>query len=251
MSKCEIVGILNITPDSFSDGGNFVDIDLAINHANQMLNQGSSFVDVGAESTNPWSNPLDSNEEWTRLEPVLSELLKFAKGRVSVDTYHPDTAERAIKIGVDIINDVTMLREPDMRELVLVNPKVRFIISHLSPKSATINDAHRVPQTTTLEEVHQELMTLYNQLISKGADSRQLILDPGIGFGKTMELNWQLLEFARYVPNIPVMIGHSKKRFLGEKRMEMEPNIEAAKIAINSGARYLRVHDTSIYQALC
>lgn len=137
-----------------------------------------------------------------------------------------------------------------MRTLAIENPGVRFIVSHLSSKSATISDAHKAPQTTTLEEVRQELMTVYNKLISEGACSQQLILDPGIGFGKTMDLNWKLLEFARCVPNIPVMIGHSKKRFLGENRMEAAPNIKAAKIAINSGARYLRVHDVIIYQAL-
>lgn len=250
MSKCEIVGILNITPDSFSDGGNFVDVGAAINHAKLMLNQGASFIDVGAESTNPWSEELGSSEEWSRLKPVLIEIMPFAKDKISVDTYHPETARRAIEVGVNIINDVTMMRDERMRTLAIENPNVRFILSHLSPQSASISDAHKNPQTTTIEEVQSELMSVYEQLIKGGANPKQLILDPGIGFGKTMELNWELLEFARLVPGIPVMIGHSKKRFLGENRMEAAPNIKAAKIAINSGARYLRVHDVIIYQAL-
>ena len=244
MSKCELVGILNVTPDSFSDGGMFYDPDHAVKHAAEMFNQGASIIDVGAESTNPWSSPLEPDEEWARFAPVLRVLVKNYPGQISVDTYHAETAKKALEAGITIINDVTMFRNPAMVKLAGKHKPV-CIVSHLSPKSKTISDAHKNPPTTTIEEVKSELLAKRDELLITGVPAENIILDPGIGFGKTMELNKQLLTFAKEVPGIDVMIGYSRKRFLGKHRMGLEPNLEAGKIAITSGARYLRVHDVA------
>ncbi|MCA9332750.1 dihydropteroate synthase, partial [Candidatus Saccharibacteria bacterium] len=144
---------------------------------------------------------------------------------------------------------VTMFRDPKMIEVVAKHKPI-CIVSHLSPKSSTIADAHKNPQATTIKEVKEELLAKREELITAGVPVKNIILDPGIGFGKTMELNEELLQFAKQVPDIGVMIGYSRKRFLGEHRMELEPNLEAGKIAMNSGARYLRVHDVAGHKKL-
>lgn len=239
---CELVGILNVTPDSFSDVGLFFDSKKAIRQAKKLFADGAALIDVGAESTNPWSQPLTWQEEWARLEPVLKELASSYSGKISLDTYHSETAEKALELDDFIINDVTMFRDQKMIKVVSTR-KARCIVSHLSPKSKNIADAHKIPQTTAVDEVRTELLAKRDELILAGIPAENIILDPGIGFGKTMELNKKLLRFAEEVPDIAVMIGYSRKRFLGENRMELAPNLEAGKVAINSGARYLRVHD--------
>lgn len=247
----ELVGILNVTPDSFSDGGKYFDPKNAIAQARQLFADGAALIDVGAESTNPWSKPLSPTEEWQRLEHVLTVLVKEFPGKISVDTYHSQTARKALELEVSIINDVTMFRDPAMVNLAAkYGGKARYIVSHLSPKAKTIADAHKNMPTTTVQEVEDELLAKYKELVGRGVPAQNIILDPGIGFGKTPQLNPQLLEFARYVPGHSVMIGYSRKRFLGEHRMDIEPNLEAAKTAIAAGAKYLRVHDVASHKKL-
>ncbi|HUD10460.1 MAG TPA: dihydropteroate synthase [Candidatus Saccharimonadales bacterium] len=251
----ELVGILNITPDSFSDGGDYVNSSKAIARAMEMIEQGASFIDIGAESTNPRSSPLQPDEEWQRLQAVLPVLVQELPGKISVDTYHAETARKALENGITIINDVTMFRDPAMIDLaVQYKDKVRYIISHLSPAVHSIAEAHRTMPTKSVEEVNRELLAKRQELVNHGVSEQNIIIDPGIGFGKSdaknWELNWELLSFAKEVPGIDVMIGYSRKRFLGEHRMEVKPNLEAAKIAIASGAKYLRVHDVAAHATL-
>jgi len=251
----ELVGILNITPDSFSDGGDYTDPLAALARAKEMFEQGANFVDIGAESTNPRSNPLAPDEEWCRLEAVLPSLLTTFPGKISVDTYHPETARKALEMGVTIINDVTMFRETEMIDLAAeYGKRARYIISHLSPAAHSISEAHKQMPTKTVQQVKDELLAKRQELLNRGVPGGNIILDPGIGFGKTdtdnWRLNWELLKFAEEVAGIEVMIGYSRKRFLGDQRMEVEPNLEAAKTAIASGTRYLRVHDVASHRDL-
>lgn len=225
-----------------------MDSSMAITQARQLFADGAVLVDVGAESTNPWSSPLGTSEEWQRLEPVLKSLVKEFRGKFSVDTYHPQTARRALEMGVNIINDVTMFRNPDMIALAArYGAKARYIVSHLSPTAMSIADAHKRMPTKSVQEVKQELMAKYAELIKSGVPAANIILDPGIGFGKVAELNPKLLKFAQEVPGIEVMIGYSRKRFLGKDRMKIGPNLEAAKVAIAAGATYLRIHDVAAH----
>ncbi len=247
MSTVKLVGILNVTPDSFSDGGEFFDPASAILQAQQLFADGASIVDVGAESTRPNANVLTADEEWQRLEPVLKVLLPMYPGKISLDSYHPENIKRAFKIGPVIVNDVTGMNNPAMIAAV-VKLKPTVIISHLP--GMDIQLAHQQVPVSSVQQVKKELLSRAKLLESKGLNPDQIILDPGIGFGKTMELNSQLLSFAKEVPGYKVMIGYSRKRFLGEDRMDLEPNLEAGRKALNSGAEYIRVHDVAGHRRL-
>ena len=244
----QLVGVLNVTPDSFSDGNLFLRPAAAVSQAEQMFADGAALVDIGAESTRPGAMPITPEEEWQRLEPVLSALLKHYPGKLSVDTYHPETAERALSLGDVIINDVTGMKNPAMIDVV-VRHQARCIISQLP--TADTQSAHAAAQLLNDQEViKRDLLAAAQLLESRGLKHKQIILDPGIGFGKTPELNRKLLKFASEVPDYKVMIGYSRKRFLGDQRMELEPNLAAGRIAIKAGTAYLRVHDVAGHRQL-
>jgi len=249
--QVKLVGILNVTPDSFSDGGKYLDPANAIAHGRQLFADGAALVDIGGESTSPYSSPLFADREWERLKPVLTVLVKEFPGRISIDTYHPQTARKALKMGVTFINDVTMFRDPEMVNLAAeYGSKARYIVTHLSLDAASIADAHKRMPTKSVEDVKGELLFKRQVLIYRGVPAENIILDPGIGFGNVQELNPVLLSFAKEVPGIEVMIGYSRKRFLGNQRMEIEPNLQAGKVAAAAGATYLRVHDVAAHMAL-
>lgn len=239
----QLVGILNITPDSFSDGGDFVDPVAAIARAEELFAEGASLIDVGAESTRPKAVALTPDQEWQRLEPVLKVLIPKYPGKISLDSYHPETIERVFAIGPVIVNDVTSFNNPKMVALVAKLQPPKLIVSHLPDMS--IKEAHQLAPVSTAEEVRRSLLTRAKLLEERGISKARVILDPGIGFGKTMELNEQLLDFAELVPDYEVMIGYSRKRFLGENRMNLAPNLAAGERATAHGATYLRVHDVA------
>lgn len=239
----KLVGILNVTPDSFSDGGLFLDPKAALQQADRLFTDGASFVDVGAESTRPNATPLAPQEEWQRLEPVLRPLLAKYPGKISLDSHHPEIFDAAFQIGPVIMNDVTGLNDPAMVRSVIKHQPPRVIISYLP--NVSIQEAHRQQSVDSVQEIKDGLLAKAHLLESKGIPRSHIILDPGIGFGKTMELNWKLLTFAGTIPDYEVMIGYSRKRFLGEHRMALEPNLQAGETAIQHGAAYLRVHDVA------
>lgn len=238
----KLVGILNVTPDSFSDGGIYNQPDNAILRAKQLFKDGASVVDIGAESTRPSAKPLSDSAEWSRLTPILQVLLARYPGKISLDSYHPMTIKKALSLGPVIVNDVSGLNNPEMVEVVCAL-KPNIVISHLPDMD--IQEAHRQKPVTSVSQVRNDLLQKASLLERRGVPHESIILDPGIGFGKTMELNWELLQFAEQVPDYDVMVGYSRKRFLGELRMELTTNIEAGKIAIAHGAKYLRVHDVA------
>jgi dihydropteroate synthase len=243
----KLVGILNVTPDSFSDGGQFLKVEQAITHAEKLLEDGASIIDVGSESTRPHAIVLTDDEEWKRLEPVLRVLLQEYPGMISLDSYHPETIRRASQIGPVIVNDVTGFTNPKM-VAIAVALRSPIIVSHLP--NMTIQEAHELVPVSTIEQVRVDLLEKAVMLEGQGFPSKNIILDPGIGFGKTSELNKQLLKFGDEIPDYPVMIGYSRKRFLGDARMETGPNLAAAKIAITHGVSYLRVHDVAAHVQL-
>jgi dihydropteroate synthase len=236
----KLVGILNITPDSFSDGGDFFDAEKAIARAEQLFLDGADIVDVGAESTRPNAIALTAEQEWTRLEPVLKVIILMYPSKISLDSYHPETVRKALAIGPVIVNDVTGMNNPAMVDVV-ADFKPIVIVCHLPGQD--IQAAHNDELISDINIVIKDLLQKAKMLESMGLQREQIILDPGIGFGKTTELNFGLLKFAELVPEYKVMIGYSRKRFLGEKRMEIAPNLEAGQIAVTAGAAYIRVHD--------
>lgn len=243
----KLVGILNITPDSFSDGGDYVNPTAAIARAEALFQSGAALVDVGAESTRPGATALAWQEEWRRLEPVLTVLIPKYPGKISLDSYHPETIRTAFAIGPIIVNDVSGLNSPAMLAVV-AELKPTVIVSHLP--EADIQKAHQTTPITDVQQVKHDLLVKDELLRSYGLQNNQIILDPGIGFGKTPEVNRQLLRFAELVPKKLVMIGYSRKRFLDKHRLELAPNLAAGQQAVASGAAYLRVHDVTGHQQL-
>ncbi len=238
---CEIFGIVNVTPDSFSDGGKFFTPQKAIDHAYLLFRDGAHFIDIGGESTRPNAKTVTTEEEWGRVEPILVEFLKKPelRSQISLDTRNPEVAQRFFQLGGEILNDVSGVSHPKMQELVVQYAK-KVIVGHWPGES--VFEVHEQKIDSVLK-VRDDLLLRQEELIKAGISSEKIILDPNIGFGKTMKCNWELLKFAELVPEYEVMIGYSRKRFLGEHRFETAPNREAAKIAIDAGARYLRVHD--------
>lgn len=245
----QLVGILNITPDSFSDGGLYLEPAKAVERAEQLFAEGAALVDIGAESTRPGAVPLSPEQEWARLEPVLGLLARRFEGRLSLDTQHAATVRRALAAGDFIINDVTGFNSPEMiKAVTAARPTPRVIICHLA--GTDVQAAHAGQPVSTIETVRRDLLGKARQLEDAGVPRDKIILDPGIGFGKTAQLNRQLLEFAALVPKYPVMIGYSRKRFLGDERMYITPNLRAGQVAIAAGAAYLRVHDVAAHMQL-
>lgn len=256
MAAVILVGILNVTPDSFSDGGKFINPTDALEQADRLIKQGASIIDVGAEATNPFVEPIAAREEIQRLETILPDLVEKFPGRISVDTHHPETAEYALGLGRVIINDVTTFRNPALVEVV-VRYQARVIASHMPLAAQTIKQAHADEsiRVDSIYTVRDELLQQINLLVSAGLVAKNIIADPGIGFGKTMRTNYNLLKFAELLPDVPVLIGHSRKRFIAEymgaaDKADLATNQRAARIAVRAGARYLRVHDPENYLSL-
>ncbi len=218
-----------------------------------MIIEGAAYIDVGAEATNPRAAPLENAEaEWERLRPVLGELFMRYPGKISVDSYRPETIRRvAERFGPNFIaNDVTGMNSPIMRKTV-AEFGLRCIVSHMPARfGADFVRAHHEADVDDPQAVALGLLTRRSQLVQLGLPAGKIILDPGIGFGKRPDCNRRLLSFARLVPEHEVMIGYSRKRFLGDARMTIGPNLEAARVAIASGARYLRVHDVAEHYQL-
>ena len=243
----KLVGILNVTPDSFSDGGLYTNPQKAIERAVQLFKDGADIIDIGSESTRPNAPAISFREEWSRLEHILPKLLETYPGMISLDTYHPETVLRALDLGEVIINDVTGMQNPKMVEIVA---KYKPICIVCELPATDVQKAHSGELLNDIEKVKRDLLLKRSELITRGLNKKDIILDPGIGFGKTPELNRKLLRFAEEIPDSPVMIGYSKKRFLGEHRMKLETNLKAGKIAIKSGAAFLRVHDVEGHRQL-
>ena len=242
----EIVGILNVTPDSFSDGGQFTKTGLAIKRVEEMFREGAHLIDVGAESTRPKATEVAIEEEWERLAPVLEKLKQHYPAHLfSIDTRRGEIATRAVNMWSEelTINDISGLSDSRMVEVVTARG-LRIILGHLPARSqGNVAYAHQIQKMTNIWEVRDQLITSYLQAIGRGVKAENIILDPGIGFGKSANLNHRLIGFAALVPTIPVMVGYSRKRFLGTSRLDLNVNVEAGLCAVRTGVSFLRVHD--------
>jgi dihydropteroate synthase len=242
-----LVGVLNVTPDSFSDGGWFVESDTAIAHGVGMVESGASLVDVGGESTRPGALPVPDEEELQRLLPTVAGLVA-AGIPVSVDTYKPEVARRALAEGAVVINDVTGFRNDEMVE-VAASSDCGLVVMHMQGTPA---DMHIDPvYTDVVAEVEIELLASVQRLESAGVSPDRIVLDPGIGFGKRASHSLQLLaNLGRLAGHgFPIMVGTSRKGFLGDlvgsdsrDRRDLATAVTTA-IAFSRGARLFRVHD--------
>ena len=253
-----LMGIVNVTPDSFSDGGRFFDVDAAVEHALRLAGEGAAILDIGGESTRPGSEPVDVAEEIRRVVPVVEAVCRQTDVPVSVDTSKAAVAQRAIDAGAEIINDVTAFEgDPAMLPLAVATGCGACIMhSQGKPRTMQNNPVY----ADVLAEVLDYLRTRRDALLAVGVEQERIAIDPGIGFGKTVEHNLQLLAHARqfHALGCPVLIGHSRKRFLGEvlSRLGLSPAsscptdrlADTLGVAISlarQGVQVLRVHDVA------
>lgn len=250
-SDTKIVGILNITPDSFSDGGQNFSYESSLNNCEKMIDDGASVIDIGAESTRPNATLLSHEEEWERLYPILDDAIKCAHLRhvqVSVDTRHPENAEKAIDAGADWINDVSGLKNPRMLSL-LKDSDAKIVLMHNMGVPADKN----ITLPEHCEAVHEVAIwakiALYN-LDSVGIDASRVIVDPGIGFGKTQNQSFDIIKEIASLDDLgcEILVGHSRKSFFdmftdknfADRDVE---TIAASLFLAQNNVEFLRVHN--------
>jgi dihydropteroate synthase len=253
LSRCRVMGVLNVTPDSFSDGGAFSDADSAVKHGLSMLAAGADLVDVGGESTRPGATRVDPDEERRRVLPVVRALVQ-AGALVSIDTMRASTAEAAIEAGARIVNDVSGgLADPDLPRVVAA-AQVPYVVMHWRGHSANMRELATYVDVVT--DVCDELTRRLDAVLAAGVHPDAVVLDPGLGFAKNAEHNWALLANLDTLIALgrPVLVGASRKSFLGsllgatpeEPRPVMERDDATAAvsaIAAYHGAWGVRVHD--------
>jgi dihydropteroate synthase len=244
-----LMGIVNVTPDSFSDGGKFLETDAAVKHGLQLAADGADILDIGGESTRPGAEPVDAEEELRRVMPVIESLCKQTDVPVSIDTSKAVVARSALDAGAEIINDVTSLTgDPAMLPLA-VEMGCGVCAMHMQGTPSTMQD--NPVYTDVVAEVIEFLRGRRDALLTAGIAQDRIALDPGIGFGKTTEHNLQLLGNIRRLHELtcPVLIGHSRKRFLSDRGAS--GTIEVAMTLARQRVQILRVHDVAaIRQAL-
>jgi len=246
LERSKIVGILNVTPDSFSDGGKFFDREAAVLRAKEMVTEGADMIDVGGESSRPGSEPVSEEEELRRVIPVIERLVKEIQIPISIDTYKPGVAKRALQAGAKIINDITGLTNPEMRKVV-GEAKAPVILMHMQGKPKTMQE------NPVYSDVVSDIKEFFKTQIDLAKESgiTEIILDPGIGFGKTLEHNLTILKHLSEFTDLgfPILVGPSRKAFIGTLTgnlpalERLEGTLSALVIARMNGASYVRVHD--------
>jgi dihydropteroate synthase len=247
-SRTHILGILNVTPDSFSDGGRFYKFDDAIRQGMKMAEEGADIIDVGGESTRPGSNPVSLEEELSRVIPVIESLSKSLNIPVSIDTYKAKVAQAALNAGAQMINDISALRfDPELKK-VAASYDVPVALMHIQGTPRTMQE------NPYYEDVIREITAYLKESIqiakNAGIDQEKVIIDPGIGFGKRLEDNLNILKnLKRFsILNCPILIGCSRKSFIGnilnlplEERLE--GSLAALAVSVMNGVHMVRVHD--------
>ena len=247
--KTYIMGILNVTPDSFSDGGQYFDKSAAVKRAIQMVEDGADIIDIGGESTRPGSQPLAIEEELRRTLPVIEALTKEINAPISIDTYKSEVAKRALDAGAAMVNDISGLRfDPEMPKVVSAY-KVPVVIMHIkgTPKDMQKNPVYEA----LIPEIMDYLRESIRSAKESGIAEDMIIIDPGIGFGKTFEHNLEIIHnlYNFTLLEKPVLVGLSRKAFIGKilgdvpAGKRLEGTAAAIAISIINGANIIRVHD--------
>ena len=247
-----IMGIVNLTPDSFSDGGRHDSTLAGLRHAEQLLRDGADMLDVGGESTRPGSPVVPADEEWRRMEGFLREAQRW-NVPLSVDTYKAETMRKALDLGVDIVNDIWALQQPGAQDAVVAHPRCGVCLMHM----------HRDPQTMQKAPMQGDVLPAVGAFLTEragalrhaGVDPARIVLDYGIGFGKTVAQNFSLLARQQELLALgyPLLAGWSRKSSLGavlvrdgvvpEPAQRQAASVAAALLAVERGARVVRVHD--------
>lgn len=242
------MGVVNITPDSFSDPGECLDKDRAVEKGLSMEKQGADILDIGGESSRPGSDPVSEEEELKRIIPVIAELRKRTKILISVDTTKAKVAEEALAAGADIVNDISAFRFDDRMPLLVSDSGAPVILMHMKgvPKTMQSNPYY--------EDLYQEIRCFLEERIATatayGIQREKIIIDPGIGFGKSMRHNLAIINNMDFLENLdrPILLGISRKSFIGKilnlpPQERSEGTIASAVLSVLKGAHILRVHD--------
>ena len=247
LARPQVMGIVNVTPDSFSDGGRYGSTSAALRHCEQLLKEGADILDIGGESTRPGSPAVPLDEELSRVVPLVREAVTLGVP-ISVDTYKPEVMRAVLDLGADIVNDIWALRQPGAAAAVAAHPQCGVCLMHMHRDPQTMQqapmDGDVVPQVLSFLELQA------HNLLALGVEKTRILLDAGIGFGKTVEQNFALL--ARHsellAAGYPLLAGWSRKSSLGavtglEVDQRMVPSVAAAVLAVERGASVVRVHD--------
>lgn len=245
-----VMGIVNVTPDSFADGGKFLNAEAAVAHARELVAQGAEILDIGGESTRPGAEPVNEAEELRRVIPVIEALAAKTKVPLSVDTMKPAVARAALAAGASIVNDVAAGRADAAMWRVVAEFRAGYICMHAqgSPQTMQKNPIYQ----NVVREVGEFFGERLEKLIAAGVTAEQVVFDPGFGFGKTAEHNLQLLAGLRDFTNLPrpVLLGVSRKSFIGklmgaEVENRLPASLACATLAVASGVQLLRTHDVA------
>ena len=245
----KVMGIVNVTPDSFSDGGRHASTQAAVAHAQKLLQEGADILDVGGESTRPGAPAVSLEEELARVVPVVQELVRW-QVPVSVDTYKPEVMQAVLDAGADIINDIWALRQPGAARVVAAHPNCGVCLMHMHGEPATMQLLPMAGEA--LPAVSTFLVDQAKALQEKRVHAARIALDPGVGFGKTVAQNFELLakQASLTALGYPLLLGWSRKSSLGavtgcavEDRLV--PSVAAALLSVERGAHVVRVHDVA------
>lgn len=252
--QTQIMGVLNITTNSFSDGGDFLDFENAKKHLNQLIIDGADIIDIGAESTKPYSKPISSEEQLKRLVPILEYIkLKEIKTPISIDTRNAEVAQKCIDFGVSIINDVSGFDfDKKMADVIANNPQIKIILQHSQGTPETMQDAPHYENL--MDEIFINLKTKIDFALSKGIKKENIIIDPGIGFGKTKAHNMEILKRWQELKTFgcPILIGLSRKSLLGMPEATNEEKdiytLALDSVLITQKIDYIRVHNVKLHK---
>lgn len=246
-SQPRVMGIVNVTPDSFSDGGKYAATHLAVEHALQLIAEGADILDIGGESTRPGAVPVGLDEELSRVIPVIEALKPLTSVPLSIDTYKPEVMRAAIAAGADIVNDVRALQEEGALDVV-ANSRAGVCLMHMQGKPQTMQA--NPSYIDVVSEVKQFLTERLDVLLAYGLTKERILLDPGFGFGKTTAHNIALIQHLDQLAEIglPLLVGLSRKSVLGkivggDEQQRLYAGIAASVISVMKGARIVRVHD--------
>jgi len=245
-----VMGIVNVTPDSFSDGGQFLHVKAAVEHALRLVEGGAEIIDVGGESTRPRATPVDEAEELRRVVPVVEELTGKINVPISIDTMKPTVARAALDAGASIVNDVAANREDEAMWRVVAETGAGYVCMHMQgvPQTMQANPTY----SDVVEEVEKFFFERIHRLNDCGVASEQIILDTGIGFGKTPGHNLQLLGALRRFTKLerPLLLGVSRKSFIGklfgtELAARLPAALACASLAVEAGVQIIRAHEVA------
>lgn len=247
LDRVKVMGVLNVTPDSFSDGGDYLDKGKAVRRALEMVEEGADIIDVGGESTRPHAEDVPIEVERRRAVPVIEELASSLLVPISVDTRHPEVAEAALEAGAEIVNDVSGLRDPGMVDVVAKH-RSGAVLMHMLGEPKSMQD--QPSYEDVVGDISLFLAERLRAAEKVGVDSRSVILDPGIGFGKTVDHNLQIVVRLREFRCLgrPLLVGASRKSFIGkvlgqEAKHRKEGSLAVASMAMMNGASIVRAHD--------